>query len=453
MSTPKEEVERSLVNTVPGLKPDKNTTQAPKAPAGAGPTNSLNAYPRLKEATGKAFNDGTKRLVKSLVSSNPQVAMVKNMASYASTPMNYNPSNVMDPNASKVIGTTVNGKFVSNAQAEVNNNNKLAADITAKIQTPAAPQKPLPPIAQVPDYQNNNQVRTIVPLKTGENPYLVGTGYTGDPPVKPLLVGDRNTFTNGKGKTSAIPTDGSYDTSSVNIVPSAPVQAAPAQMAQRSFLAPAPSRVTDSDRAKYSAEMSNIMNDPNARLSPTLARAKADLINGAQDGQYAAERSTEANRFGLVNTDMNNVNALDQETMRGQNQSNLQDRSLVNQTALEAQRQDAPQQITNADGDVFSYRPGGNATPVTDADGKQIRGATANQTNPRLTALVQAAKMEAAGAPLDGSEYPTPYADELRKELAVDAPSQAAPYPDGHRLTGPDGKKYIVKNGRPELVK
>lgn len=455
MATPREEVllSQQMSN---GLKPDRTTSQ-PK-PAAAAPTapakaNSVNAYPRMKAAVGQALSDAPGKIAGMAARNMPGVTAGVGMANYAATPMNYK-STAANPAASESMGTTINGNFVSNAQAQ--RSALVPSQSAAGPRTRQAAATPVPGTGVLSPPAVAQQAPGMFPAPNYATPQAqvpprppvmqpVAAAATAQPQAPQLQPGDMNTYQRGNGQVVAVQpaTPGGV---------AAPVQAAPAYDMPQAYSGPVPQRPSSANiaggmtREEIIKRMEGVTGDSAFKGSPIARKAMLDALGGMLGDYDKAEISRESNAQDVQKTAVAGQAAGANEMQRGQQRRAENIFAQQGAETLKAMDQNTPSEITDEAGNTF-LRRGAKAEAVLGPDGKQIKqGArAAANSNPRLDALIKLQEIEAKGR-LPGEAAPAndPVAAAIKQELGLGG-EQAQDIPAGYTLAGTskDGKRVF----------
>lgn len=455
MGTPREEVLLSQQQSN-GLKPDRTTSQ-PK-PAAAAPTapakaNSVNAYPRMKAAIGQALSEAPGKMAGSVIRSMPGVTAGVGMANYAATPMNYK-TPAANPNASESMGTTINGNFVSNAQAQratgvpspsaagPRTRQAAATPIpgTGVLKPPAVAQQ-APGMFPAPNYAA--QPAQVPPRPPVMQP--VAAAASAPPQAPQLRPGDMNTFQGANGQVIAVQP-------AAPSAAAAPVQAAPAYEMPQAYTGPVPSRPSSANiaggmtREEILNRMDAVTGDSRYKGSPIARKAKLDAL-GAMLGDYdKAEISRESNAQDVQKVAVGGQIAGANEIQRGQQRRAENMFAQQGAEKLKTMDQNAPSEITDETGNTF-LRRGGKTEALLGPDGKQIKQGvkSAAASNPRLDALLKLQENEAKGRmPGEAAPANDPVSAAIKQELGLGG-EQAQDIPAGYTLAGTskDGKRVF----------
>ncbi len=431
--TPREEVLlNQLTQTGGGLKPDRTTSQPAPAAAPAKPVQAA-AQAQPKKSYMDGYGAYVRRQLPTAAAAVDYAAdtprrMAVNKAREIATlvgPKNYNDTQIV-PNASERIGTWKGNEFISDARRE-------------RMQAAALPGSRGPETRPVIARQLPTAAPAAAPAQTvaGSRPLV----RAGDPMV--------NSFGNRVGPETGAPADAP-----------API---PAQTQQAPGYAvsgysgpnigqPRAANIAGGlPRDEIIRRMRGVVGDSAFKGSPSARRemlAAYGAMLGAQDN---AELVREKGGMDLQQAGVEGQVQGALELQRGLTRRGETAFAQEGAEKLETMRQDAPEEIVDADGNTL-LRRGLKAEAVLDANGKPVRQTPkgAQTTNQRLDALLRLRELDAQSR-LPGEPAPTndPVSAAINEELGITQQATAAP--DFNAWAAAAKKKY--PNATPEEIK
>jgi len=310
-------------------------------------------------------------------------------------------------------------------------------------------------------------VRTLTP----QQPSAAPAGTPGASQAFNLQAGDANTFTGGDGRTRSVP----------GLINAPPATApGPTQVATLNSNAP---RV----QATTQRTLDGIQN------ATTTARQQIGAGLGGMSDQQELMRRLEISQAGfkgspsaraaIARAILGQMSALTDATAEGQrgsnaalkqgagfeaaanesfsrrrldaDQFNINTQEYRNESAVRQRRLERT--LEGKDGTVHSLSQGGFLRRLNNEDGTPFRQAGTQQSVPSADSVLKsytdriAAIEQGMGTP----EEKRAAADAINSDpmyASLRGGRNGAPYQDGTRLRGPDGRAYVVRNGMPEMV-